>query len=319
LLGYSLDWLAPSGQANTIPSEIVIYSLSCGKCIDELAAISQGYAPAPPRFMLASFKAKDRKVSIPLVSFGLSDMDPKERRSALLDLIRIYTTDPDHYQNNLTDWVTTIESHWPSGSTYEDDTLSRSFATNVLDMQGRILALADKMGTPEKIFLDQPTFALEVPKGSDRYKALIATLSLSWLRPEIEAQEDVGDIVKRARSVDPLRSLSLGEWKELKEWALNGAYWIWGGQLSPNTLDSIVDWQAQFHLLPDDAARLARHRKWFDDTIIRAAKRPLSPLEAFGLADIEALASPAWSAAQADARQQLVFASYLGTLTTSGN
>ncbi len=317
ILGYSLDWLAPSGQSTTIPSEIVVYSLSCGKCIDELAAISQGYAPAPSHFMLASFRKVDRDVSMPLLSLGLSDIDPKARRSAILDLLRIYAADPDHYQNNPSDWITTIESQWPSGSSYESDTISRAFAANVLDMQARILALSDRMGTPGSIPLDTPTYALEVVRGSDRYNALIATLSLSWLRPGLENQEDADQIAQKARSVDPMKALNATEWKELKTWALGGAYWIWGGKLGPDVLEAIIDWQAQFHLLPDDAARLEKHRKWFDQTIARASKGPLSPLEAFGMADIAALASPAWGAAQADAQQQLVFASYLGGLTVS--
>ncbi len=317
ILGYSLDWFAASGEATVLPTEIVVYSLSCGKCIDELSAIARGYATAPDRFMLASFKKKDRDVSIPLLSLGLSNLDPKTRRSKLLDLIRIYTGDPDHYLENLEDWVTTVESHWPIGSGYKEDVLSRAFATNVLDMQARILALMDKMGTPDKIPLDQPTLALEVTRGSDRYNALVATLSLSWLRPGLETKEDAESIGKWARSIDPLKSLSASQWKELKEWAMSGGYWIWGGRLGTDILGEIIDWQAQYHLLPDDATRLEKQRKWFEGTIARAAKGSLSPLEAFGLADIEALASPAWSAAQADARQQLVFASYLGNLTTS--
>ncbi len=317
ILGYSLDWFAASGEATALPSEIVVYSLSCGKCIDELSKISQGYAAAPDRFMLASFKKKDRDVSIPLMSLGLSDIDPKARRSTLMDLIRIYTDDPDHYLENLDDWVAAVESHWPTGTEYGKDTLSRAFATNVLDMQARILALADKMGTPDTIPLNGPVVAPEVARGSDRYHALVATLSLSWLRPGLETKEDAESIGKRARSIDPLKSLSASQWKELKDWAMGGAYWIWGGRLGTDTLGEIIDWQAQYHLLPDDATRLEKQRKWFDQTIARAAKGPLSPLEAFGLADIEALASPAWSAAQADARQQLVFASYLGNLTTS--
>jgi len=317
ILGYSLDWLAASGEATALPSEIIVYSLSCSKCIEELSAISQGYKPAPDRFMLASFKKKDRDVSIPLLSLGLSDIDPKIRRSTLLDLIRVFTGDPDHYLENLDDWVTTVESHWPSGSGYEDDPLSRAFATNVLDMQARILALADKMGSPDSIPLSGPIIAPEVTRGSDRYNALVATLSLSWLRPGLETKEDAESIGKRARSIDPLKALSASQWKELKDWAMGGAYWIWGGRLGPDVLGEIIDWQAQYHLLPDDATRLEKQRKWFDQTIARAAKGPISPLEAFGLADIEALASPAWSAAQADARQQLVFASYLGSLTSS--
>lgn len=316
ILGYSLDWFAASGEATTLPSEIVVYSLSCGKCIEELSAISQGYAPAPDRFMLASFKKKDREVSIPLLSLGLSNIDPKMRRSTLLDLIRIYTGDPDHYLDNPADWESMIQSEWPAGSEYEKDTLSRAFATNVLDMQGRILVLADKMGTPDIIPLDRPIVAPEVIRGSERYNALVATLSLSWLRPGLETKEDADSIGKKARSIDPLKSLSASQWKELKDWAMGGAYWIWGGLLGPDTLGEIIDWQAQYHLLPDDEARLAKQEKWFDETIARAAKGPLSPLEAFGLADIEALASSAWSAAQADARQQLVFASYLGSLTS---
>ncbi len=318
VLGYSLDWLAASGEATTIPSEIIVYSLSCGNCIEKLSAISQGFAPAPDRFLLASFVKKDRDVSIPLLSLGLSDMDPKNRRSTLLDLIRIYTADPDHYLDNPADWITMVASHWPAGSEYGKDDLSRAFATNVLDMQGRILALADKMGAPDTIPLDRPIAAPKVTRGSDRYHALVASLSLSWLRPGLETKEDADSIGKRARSIDPLKSLTVSQWKELKEWAMGGAYWIWGGRLGPDVLGEIIDWQAQYHLLPDDEARLERQRKWFDQTIARAAKGPLSPLEAFGLADIEALASPAWSAAQADARQQLVFASYLGSLTESG-
>ena len=58
ILGYSLDWFAASGEATVLPTEIVVYSLSCGKCIDELSAIARGYSTAPDRFMLASFKKK---------------------------------------------------------------------------------------------------------------------------------------------------------------------------------------------------------------------------------------------------------------------
>ena len=183
-----------------------------------------------------------------------------------------------------------------------------------MDMQTRILALLDKLGTPNSIPLTEPALAALAARGSDRYNALVASLSLAWLRPPLVDAEDAEEIVKRARSVDPLKPLNADGWRELKEWALGGAYWIWGGRLNPTELTNIIDWQAQFHLLPDDASRLQRHRQWFDDTIDKVKSGSLSPLEAFGITDIDALASPAWNAAQSDVRQQLVYGSYLGSL-----
>ena len=173
----------------------------------------------------------------------------------------------------------------------------------------------DKLGTPNAIPLGQPALAPATERNSDRYKALVASLSLAWLRPPLDDAEAVNEIIKRARSINPLRSLDAEGWKELKEWALNGAYWIWGGRLNPTELTNIIDWQAQYHLLPDDESRKERQRQWFDKAIERAEIGPLSPLEAFGFTDIDALASPAWSAAQADVQQQLVYGSYLGSLT----
>ena len=51
MVGYSLDWLAPGGQATSVPSQIAVYSLGCSNCIEELAAVSQGFAPAPVQFI----------------------------------------------------------------------------------------------------------------------------------------------------------------------------------------------------------------------------------------------------------------------------
>jgi hypothetical protein len=315
LIGYSLDWLAPGGQATSLPSEIVVYSLGCGKCIEELSAISQGFAPAPAQFILTTFQKKDRDVTLPLLQFGFAHSDPKNRRSDLLDMLRIYTEDPDHYRNNPSDWETVVASHWRGGISDADRGIADAFALNIMDMQTRILALMDKLGTPNAISLSQPALAPATERNSDRYKALVASLSLAWLRPPLEDAEDAGEILRRARSIDPLRSLNAEGWTELKAWALNGAYWIWGGRLSPNELTNIIDWQAQYHLLPDDESRKDRQRQWFDKTIERAKIGPLSPLEAFGFTDIDALASPAWGAAQADVQQQLVYGSYLGSLT----
>ncbi len=315
LLGYSLDWLAPGGQATTIPSEISVYSLSCGTCVEELGEISSGFKPAPVRFKLTSFKAIDRALLIELLAMGLAYTDPKARRSAVLDVLRIYAKDPDHYIGNFQDWKTIVASHWPSNSDAENDSVSRAFATNVLDMQSRILALMDKQATPNAISLQTQPLAVETRRGTDRYNSLVASLALSWLRPKLDSPEETEEIPQRARSINPIKSLSRVEWQGLKEWALDGAYWIWGGTLSPDQLGAIVEWQAQLHLLPDDESRRSRHSEWFDQAIERAASGPLSPLEAFGVADIDALASPAWNAAKADARQQLVYASYLGALT----
>ncbi len=315
VLGYSFDWLAGGGRADTFPAEVVVYSLGCGKCTDALAAIASGYQPAPDRFMLAAFHSRDRAVSIPLIAYGLAEGDPKARRSTFLELLRIFTIDPDHYRNNPSDWETTVAARWPGGVDFEEDTIPRAFAANMLDMQGRILALADKLAVPNAIPMDRPTAALEVERGSDRYNAMVAMLSLSWMRPELNDAEAAKNIVKRARSIDPLKALTRPEWVELKKWTNKGGYWIWGGRLGGDTLGDIVDWQAQFLLLPDDASRLARHNRWFDDAITRAENGPLTPMEAFGIADIDALASPAWGAAQADAEMQLIFGSYLGSLT----
>ncbi len=319
LVGYSVDWLAPSGEVTVAPESIKVYSLGCGACIEELSAISQGFAPAPSLFMFATFSEKDREVTLPLLALGLSPIDPKTRRSNLMDLLQIYTSDPDHYRDNPSEWRTAVESSWPAGSTLESDSLAKAFATNLLDMQDRLLALADKMGTPETISLTTPTLAPAAAPGSDRYKALIATLSLSWLRPSLDNRSDAAAIQKRARSIDPLKTLNADQWRELEAWAMDGAYWIWGGSLGPDTLTSIIDWQAQYHLLPDNEVRRDRFQRWLDDTIERAGKGPLSPLEAFGIADIDALASPAWGTARSDARQQLVLASFLGPLAAGPN
>ena len=315
IVGYSLDWLAPGGQATSVPSQIAVYSLGCSKCIEELAAVSQGFAPAPVQFVLTTFQKKDRDVTLPLMQFGFAHSDPKNRRSDLLDMLRIYVKDPDHYLNNPSEWETVVASHWRGGISDEDRKVAEAFALNVMDMQTRILALMDKLGTPNAIPLDQPALAPATEQNSDRYKALVASLSLAWLRPPLDEAEDAAQILSRARSINPLRSIDAEGWKELKAWALNGAYWIWGGRLNPTELTNIIDWQAQYHLLPDDESRKELQRQWFDETIDRAEIGPLSPLEAFGFTDIDALASPAWSAAQADVQQQLVYGSYLGSLT----
>ena len=295
IVGYSLDWLAPGGQATSVPSQIAVYSLGCSKCIEELAAVSQGFAPAPVQFVLTTFQKKDRDVTLPLMQFGFAHSDPKNRRSDLLDMLRIYAKDPDHYLNNPSEWETVVASHWRGGISDEDRKVAEAFALNVMDMQTRILALMDKLGTPNAIPLDQPALAPATEQNSDRYKALVASLSLAWLRPPLDEAEDAAQILSRARSINPLRSIDAEGWKELKAWALNGAYWIWGGRLNPTELTNIIDWQAQYHLLPDDESRKDRQRQWFDETIERAEIGPLSPLEAFGFTDIDALASPAWS------------------------
>jgi hypothetical protein len=89
---------------------------------------------------------------------------------------------------------------------------------------------------------------------------------------------------------------------------------LWGGQLSGDILESIVDWEAAYLLLRDDAARLERLNQWLDKTIARAAGGAISPIDAFGMVDIDSLASPVWNFAQEDARQHLVFANYWGSL-----
>jgi len=319
IVSYSLDWLAPGGQATSLPRQIAVYSLGCGKCVEELEKVSKGYAPAPVQFMLTTFQKKDRDVTLPLMKFGFAHSDPKNRRADLLDILRIYTEDPDHYLNNPTEWETVVDSHWLGGISDEDRKVAEAFALNVMDMQTRILALMDKLAAPNAIPLDQPALAPATEQNSDRYKALVASLSLAWLRPPLDEAEDAAQILSRARSINPLRSLDAEGWKELKAWALNGAYWIWGGRLNPNELTNIIDWQAQYHLLPDDESRKELQRQWFDETIDRAEIGPLSPLEAFGFTDIDALASPVWSNAQADVQQQLVYGSYLGSLTVKDN
>ena len=72
LLAYSMDWLAPGGEASVIPDRILVYSLSCEKCIQELSYVASGLKVAPDRFMLTAFKAKDRAVSIPLIAYGMA-------------------------------------------------------------------------------------------------------------------------------------------------------------------------------------------------------------------------------------------------------
>ena len=317
LLGYSLDWLAPGGEASTMPSRIHVYSLSCGKCIQELSEISKGLEIAPDRFMLAAFQARDRAVSIPLIAYGLAESDKKRRRAGFLDLLQLYTADPDHYLENPGEWETVVAANWPDGARSEQDAIPWAFATNILDMQARILALTDKLGTPNAFEMDRPVVAHAVSRKSDRYEALIHTLAISWMRPTLVDSRSVESIGENVRFVNPLSPLRESQWIELKQWVNDGAYWLWGGDLSSDVLEAIIDWQASYLLLPDDAARRQRTDRWFDETIGRASRGRVSPIEAFGMADMEALASPAWNAAQADARQHLVFASYWSSLIAS--
>ena len=316
LVGYSLDWLAAGGQASSLPKEIYVYSLSCGKCIEELAAISNGQSIAPDLFALTTFRAIDRRITIPFLALGLSLKDPKQRRSEMLDLLRLYTADADHYLENADDWKTIVEGRWPSGTSEQDDALAWAFATNVADMSARILALSGRLGAPDTISLESPVLAAEVKRGSDRYKALIHTLGLSWMRPELE-DEILDTIDERIRFVNPLVSLSQNQWKDLKKWANEGSYWLWGGQLSGPILSAITDWEASYLLLPNDEARMERFNEWFDDTIERAGGGDLSPMDAFGITDMAALASPAWNAAQSDAMEHLRLASIWGRLLVS--
>lgn len=316
LLGYSLDWLAAGGQATSLPKEIRVYSLSCGKCIDELADISNGRSVAPDVFMLATFRGQDREATIPLLALGLAINDPKERRDEILDALRQYTSNADHYLENIDEWKTSIEARWPSGRKEQDDALSWAFATNLADMSARILALTDSLGTPGVISLEGPVLATEVERSGDRYYALIHTLGLSWMRPELNEQS-FKTIGEKIRFVNPLVSLSRDQWRDLKEWANGGAYWLWGGQLSGPILAAITDWEASYVLLPNDEVRMERFNKWFDDTIERASAGDLSPMDAFGITDMSALASPAWNAAQSDAMEHLRLASMWGRLLVS--
>ncbi len=314
LVGYSFDWLAAGGQASSLPKAIHIYSLSCGKCIEELSAISKGEQVAPDLFMLATVRGVDRRVAIPLIAFGMAIQDPKERRAAFLDMLNLYTSDADHYLENAEDWKTTIEARWPSGSNEQLDRIAWAFATNIADMSARILALTDRLGTPDIISLESPVLAAEVAREGERYDALIHTLSLSWIRPEIDDEQSIADTGKKIRFVNPLVSLSRDQWRDLKRWANDGAYWLWGGQLSGPILSAITDWEATYLLLPNDEARLERFNRWFDDTIARAEAGDLSPMDAFGITDMDALVSPAWNAAQSDAMEHLRLASIWGRL-----
>lgn len=317
LLGYSLDWLGAGGEASVFPSRILVYSLSCGECIETLSEISSGLRPAPDRFMLAAFQERDRAVSIPLIAYGMAEPDKKRRRAGFLDLLQLFTSDPDHYLNNPSDWETIVAAHWPEGAPSDQSSIPWAFATNILDMQSRILTLSDKLGTPNAFEMDRPIVVPAVELKSDRYDALIHSLAISWMRPALVDTQSLAAIGEKIRFVNPLRALTESQWIELKEWVNGGAYWLWGGSLSVSVMGAIVDWQAPYLLLPDDASRLERTNRWLDETIARASKGAVSPIEAFGMADIEALASPAWSAAQTDARQHLVFTSDWGSLLSS--
>jgi hypothetical protein len=314
LFAYSLDWLAPGGKASVLPSRILVYSLSCGKCTQELSDVSGGLKLAPDRFMLTAFKSKDRAVSIPLIAYGMAESDKKLRRAGILDLLQIYTANPDYYLENPSEWETVVAAHWPTGRQSDQDTIPWAFAANMLDMQSRILALTDKLGAPSAIELDRPVLGLPVGRKGERFDALIHTLATSWVRPGLDDLGSVSAIGSKIRFVNPLTSMNEVEWVEIKKWANGGAYWLWGGQLSGDVLESIVDWEAAYLLQRNDAARLKRLNEWLDKTIARAAAGPISPIDAFGMVEIDALASPAWSAAQADARQHLVFANIWGAL-----
>lgn len=314
LLGYSLDWLAPGGEATAMPSRIHVYSLSCGECIQELSEISKGLKIAPDRFMLAAFQTRDRAVSVPLIAYGLAEPDKKRRRAGFLELLQLYTAAPDHYLENPGEWETVVAANWPAGARSEQDAIPWAFAANILDMQSRILTLADKLETPNAFEMDRPALAPAVERKSDRYDALVHALAISWIRPALVDRESVAAIGERTRFVNPLSSMNEAQWIELKQWANGGAYWLWGGNLSGDILGSIIDWEAAYLLLRDDATRLKRLDQWLDKTIARVGNGAISPIEAFGMADIDALASPAWNAAQADARQHLIFANYWGSL-----
>ena len=143
---------------------------------------------------------------------------------------------------------------------------------------------------------------METEQNSDRYKALVASLSLAWLRPPLDEAEDAAQILLRARSINPLRSLD-SKLEGTESVGPDGAYWIWGGRLNPNELTNIIDWQAQYHLLPDDESRKERQRQWFDETIERADIGPLSRWALDLPISMRWLLLP--GAAQADVQRQL--------------
>ena len=318
IIKYSLDWLSPGKETLTAPIEVSVYSLNCGECVEELKAIADGQSEAPSHFILTTFQKKDRDLVLPLMQLGFEQTDSIKRRSSLLEILKIYGEAPDYYGNNGKEWTNLLESFRRKNVAEEEKKLAEAFAINVIDSQTRILALLDKLATPNSIPLDQRTFASQTEKDSNRYRALIASHSLGWLKPALQYSEDVEEILKRARTIDPTRPLNVDEWKDLKEWAFSGVYWLWGGRLDKNVLENVVNWQAPFHLLPSNAERRDRHRRWFDETIKKAEARPLSALEAFGFTDIDSLISSAWNAAVADVQQQLVFCSYIGTLAVEG-
>lgn len=314
LLGYSIDWLAPEGEGPVVPERILVYSLSCGKCIQELSNVSKGLKVGPDRFMFTALKSNDRAVSISLIAYGMAETDRERRREGLLELLRIFTDAPDYYLENPEEWKTVVAANWPEGSPFDQSATAWAFAANSIDMQVRILALTNKLGAPNSIELSRPLVANPVARDSDRFNALIHALATPWARPSLEGFESLSAIGSKIRFVNPLSPMNEEQWREFRNWANDGAYWLWGGQLSRDVLESIVSWEAAYLLLRDDAARMDRLNQWLDETIVRAASGPVSMIDAFGMVDIETLASPAWSAAQSDARQHLVFANYLGAL-----
>ncbi len=70
------------------PNRILVYSLSCGKCTQELSDVSSGLKQAPDRFMLTAFTSKDRAVSMPLDACVIAGSDSELRRAGILDWLQ---------------------------------------------------------------------------------------------------------------------------------------------------------------------------------------------------------------------------------------
>lgn len=270
LRGAAFDWLG-TGDASRA-SEVRVFDLTCGKCVEEIGASLQDPSAGPSLFLLDTLGPLERKLTHLPVTAALALDEPSAQRQRFRELMELFVASSDHYRQNPVEWLQLVMDY----ANLEEEQLrtSGALALNRLDLHNRLQAQLGIVRTPGAIDLDSLLAWSPPERGQPGSIQLLASHALPWLLFGGSTAATPPEIIVNS----PSEKLILLQWQELRDKAAAGAFWTWRDLPPPDRDEALVRWLAAFLDLPTDQARYQTFLAFLQKTT-QLARQDLTSLQ----------------------------------------
>jgi hypothetical protein len=267
LMSSSITWLGNDHPTNEVV-EFKVMSLSCRKCLDELADILSGVAKGPSHLILNTTDPTNQDIAWIWLAAVRAQQGESMQREVALELLSIYVDSPAVYLNDPELWKQLCLARWADRRESMEEAKIWAESLNRLQQQNRLLGLLARNLTPDVIQLVGASIPLPNSPALDpeEMRMQIWENSEPALRPGWDAvavdTRETRPVLHRIK-LDPGLALSAASWRRIQGRLKDGGLFEW--QSSPAMHDpTFKKWLAGLFSQPT----LVLRRAWFDQAVV---------------------------------------------------